>query len=79
MVDVETIRKKNLSAEYPPPVTSKVWDDPGKYGGDDKYKYPDWDCLKEGYSLPKMNMTDFAIIKHDGLYHLYGTVGAPGT
>ncbi len=80
MINVKSIRQKNLSVKYPPPVTSEVRDDPGKYGGiDDKYKYPDWDCLKEGYSLPGMNMTDFAIIRHEGLYHLYGTVGAPGT
>jgi len=60
-IDIQTIRERNLSAEYPKPIISKVWDDPGKYMGiDDKYKYPDWDCLKEGYSLPGMNMTDFA-------------------
>jgi len=48
MIDIKSIRQKNLSVEYPEivypdPLAGKVRDDPGKYGGiDDKLRAGRW-------------------------------------
>jgi len=72
-LDLNKILKSNLNTKYPHP---KPWPgDPAKTVGPNhpKFLHPDWDCLKEGFTPTAMRMTDFTIIKNNGLYHIFTT------
>jgi sucrose-6-phosphate hydrolase SacC (GH32 family) len=84
--DLAKIRTRNVETEYPSPVVSPRWIDPSNMiipGSDqspnEKYRFPKGDFLKNGFAPPSLTMTDFSVILHEGLFHIFGTAAAPGS
>ncbi|NQT93075.1 MAG: family 43 glycosylhydrolase [Lentisphaerae bacterium] len=83
MKDFETVREHNLAVEYPalPPTDQFLDPDHSKetwMAEHERYRHPPGDSLREGFAPTGMTTTDFTVIRHDGVFHLYGAGGYPG-
>ena len=83
MDQYDRTRERNLSHQYATSPNQARFLNPDEsieewVGEHQRYRHPPGDSLKDGFAPTEMTTTDFTIIRHQGLFHLYGNRGFPG-
>lgn len=80
MIDFAAARARNLAAEYSASAIDPKFVNPDEAvwaGRHEGYRHPQGDFLKDGFAPAGMTTTDFTVIRHEGVFHCFGT-GACG-